>query len=38
MVAFTAALVADVREAGGRGSRQASYDALWGNACALFGR
>ena len=38
MVAFTAARVADVREAGGRGSRQATYDALWGNACALFGR
>lgn len=36
MVAFTAAAVADVREQGGRGSRQETYDALWRNACALF--
>lgn len=38
MVAFTAAALADVREEGGRGARQATYDALWRNACALFGR
>ena len=38
MVAFTAAMIADVREKGGRGSRQETYDALWRNACALFGR
>lgn len=38
MVAFTAACVADVREEAGRGSRAATYRALWENACALFGR
>ena len=38
MVGFTAATVADVREKGGRGSRQETYDALWRNACALFAR
>lgn len=38
MVAFTAARVADVREEGGRGSRQETYDAFWRNACALFAR
>lgn len=38
MVAFTAATVADVREKGGRGTRQATYDACWRNACALFSR
>lgn len=38
MVAFTAAAVADVREKGGRGARQATYDAFWRNACALFSR
>ena len=37
MVAFTAACVADVREKAGRGSRKATYDALWRNACDLFG-
>lgn len=36
MVAFTAAAVADARERAGRGSRQATYDALWSNACAFF--
>lgn len=36
MVAFTAACVADAREAAGRGSRQTTYDALWANARALF--
>lgn len=38
MVAFTVAALADVRERGGRGSRQETYDALWRNACALFCR
>lgn len=38
MVAFTAACVADVREAGGRGGRQSTYEALWNNACKLFSR
>ena len=37
MVAFTAACVADVREAAGRGSREATYRALWENACSFFG-
>ncbi len=37
MVAFTAACVADARERAGRESRQATYDALWDNACALLG-
>lgn len=37
MVAFTAALLADVREAAGRGSRAATYRALWENARAFFG-
>lgn len=36
MVAYTAAVVADVREAGGRGSRRATYEALWRNACGFF--
>ena len=36
MVAFTAACLADVRERDGQGSRQATYDALWRNACAFF--
>ena len=36
MVAFTAALLADVREGAGRASRQATYDALWDNARAFF--
>ncbi|HIZ46951.1 MAG TPA: TatD family hydrolase [Candidatus Olsenella pullistercoris] len=38
MVAFSAACVADVRERASRGSREATYRALWENACALFGR
>lgn len=38
MVSFTAACVADVREQAGRASREATYRALWENACALFGR
>lgn len=37
MVAFTAALLADVRAEAGRGSRAATYRALWENARALFG-
>ena len=37
MVGFTAALIADVREKAGRASRQATYDALWRNACGFFG-
>lgn len=38
MVAYTASVVADVREASGRGGRQATYDALWRNACELLSR
>ena len=38
MVAFTAACVADVREAAGRDSRKATYRLLWENALGLFGR
>lgn len=38
MVAFTAAAVADAREALGRATRQQTYDALWENARALFMR
>ena len=37
MVAFSAACLADVREGGGRGTREATYRALWENACRLFG-
>ena len=37
MVAFTAARIADVREAAGRSGRQSTYDALWKNACSFFG-
>lgn len=37
MVAFTAARIAEVRESAGRGSREATYRALWENACTLFG-
>lgn len=37
MVAFTAACMADARERAGRGSSQATYDALWRNARAFFG-
>ncbi|MBM6774977.1 TatD family hydrolase [Olsenella profusa] len=36
MVAFTAAKVAEVREAAGREGRAATYRALWRNACTLF--
>ena len=36
MVAFTAACLADVRERAEQGSRQATYDALWRNACTFF--
>ena len=35
MAAFTASVLADVREAAGASSRQETYDALWGNARAL---
>ena len=38
MVGFTAACVADVREQGGRGTRQETYDAFWNNARALYMR
>lgn len=37
MVAFTAALAAQVRAEAGVASAQATYRALWQNACALFG-
>ena len=37
MVAFTAACIADAREAAGRSGRQSTYDALWKNACSFFG-
>ena len=37
MAAFTAACLADVREKGGRGTREATYKALWNNACRFFG-
>ena len=36
MVAFTAALAAQVRAEAGVASAQATYRALWQNACALF--
>ncbi|HBO62461.1 MAG TPA: TatD family deoxyribonuclease, partial [Olsenella sp.] len=37
MVAYTAACVADAREAAGREDRAATYAALWKNARTLFG-
>jgi TatD DNase family protein len=37
MVGFSAACVAEAREAAGAASREETYAALWGNACALFG-
>ena len=37
MVAFSAACVADVREAAGVATRRQTYDALWRNALELFG-
>ena len=37
MVCFSAARVAELREQAGVASRKATYDALWSNACTLFG-
>lgn len=37
MVSLSAACVADVRAAAGVATRQETYDALWDNACELFG-
>lgn len=37
MVAFTAALVAQVRSEAGVGRPESTYRALWRNACELFG-